>query len=110
MAEKTKLEIIDMVQNCIGRELNDEAKNSKITLYESGVDSIELVNILVVIETNANISLDSLLGMLEVITIDVLLQETITEMDRSIKRVGEIKDVYTKETAVHMVGYVPYPI
>ena len=44
MAEKTKLEIIDMVQNCIGRELNDEAKNSKITLYESGEDSIEIVN------------------------------------------------------------------
>ena len=85
MAEKTKLEIIDMVQNCIGRELNDEAKNSKITLYESGVDSIELVNILVAIEANTNISLDSLLGMLEVMTIDVLLQETITEMDRSIK-------------------------
>lgn len=28
----------------------------------------------------------------------------------NIKTVGKIKDVYTKETAVHMVGYVPYPI
>lgn len=40
---------------------------------------------LAAIEANANISLESLLRMLEVMIINILQQETITEMDRSIK-------------------------
>lgn len=68
------MEIIDIIQNCIGRTLSDDVKCSLISLYEGGIDSFEMVKLIVELESYLNISLDDLLDKIETITIDMLEQ------------------------------------
>lgn len=69
------MEVLNIIQNCINRELSDDVIHSKVSLYEGGVDSIELVKIIIEIEKVAAISLDKMLGELETITVGMLSQE-----------------------------------
>lgn len=66
------MEVIEIIQKCIGRKLNNEVCNSKIPICEDAIDSIEMVKIIVEIEKEKNISLDNLLSVLDKLTIRML--------------------------------------
>ena len=43
-------EVIGLIRKTIGREISDSASDSKHTLYEDGINSNELVRIVIEIE------------------------------------------------------------
>lgn len=66
-------EVIGLIRKTIGREISDSASDSKHTLYEDGINSNELVRIVIEIEQQYDVTLDEFLDKLSRITLEELI-------------------------------------
>jgi acyl carrier protein len=62
--------VISCIEEALGREISDDAKNSTVTLYQAGVTSYELVEIIVKFEETFETDMDDVLDKVNDLTIN----------------------------------------
>ncbi|MCR5803684.1 MAG: acyl carrier protein [Clostridia bacterium] len=68
-------EVITLIENSIGRSVEDIKNNENESLYSQGINSFEMVQIVVEIEEKYGISLDNLLTRLNRVSLSELCDE-----------------------------------
>ena len=61
--------VISCVEEVLGRDIPDDVRNSEVSLYQSGVTSYELVQIIVNFEEFYGVDMDDVLDKLNDLTI-----------------------------------------
>ena len=80
------MEVVEIIQKCIGRNLSVNVMENKVTLVESGLNSIEIIKIIVAIEEKYFVSLNELLDKINILTIDMLNQVITQHHDNRSKK------------------------
>lgn len=72
---KVQEEIITLIENSIGRSIEEIKNNENDSLYSHGINSFEMVQIVVEIEEKYGVSLDNLLSRLNRVSLSELCDE-----------------------------------